>query len=278
MKKHILFAFTFILFVTTAISAQQTTPKTISGGILNNKAIELPQPVYPAAARAVGATGAVTVAVTVDEQGNVISANAVSGHTLLRSTSETAARLAKFNPTYLSGKPVKVIGTLVYEFFKTIVWSSVGFALGDAELEIDEIGKLESVSKDLARQFTDESQAIKTVLENYAKDENSFRNQSAEIGQIINSLQNKLAGKNDNLWWFEFGLAIGRIEASSYDEATLRENLSKLTGLKATLPEDFIERFSDTLDELAEIENKPTFTRKDKREIKKLIKQLWNLE
>ncbi len=58
--------------------------KTISGGILYGKAIDLPKPAYPSAARAVRASGAVNVQVMVDENGNVISATAISGHPLLR--------------------------------------------------------------------------------------------------------------------------------------------------------------------------------------------------
>ncbi|MEO8073642.1 MAG: hypothetical protein ABI686_10395, partial [Acidobacteriota bacterium] len=44
-------------------------PKTISGGVLNGKAIDLPQPKYSAAARMMKASGAVKVQVTVDENG-----------------------------------------------------------------------------------------------------------------------------------------------------------------------------------------------------------------
>lgn len=91
-------------------------PKTISGGILNGKATDLPKPPYPPAARAVRASGNVTVQVLVDESGRVISANAVSGHPLLRAAAVQAARSAKFKPTLLSGKPVKVSGVLTYEF------------------------------------------------------------------------------------------------------------------------------------------------------------------
>lgn len=90
--------------------------KTISGGVLNGKAIDLPKPAYPAAARAVRASGAVNVQVVVDENGNVVSASAVSGHPLLRSAAEQSARQAKFSPTLLSGKAVKVTGVIVYNF------------------------------------------------------------------------------------------------------------------------------------------------------------------
>ena len=88
----------------------------ISGGILNGRANSLPKPEYPAAAKAVRAGGTVVVRVVVDESGDVISATAVSGHPLLRATSVDAARSAKFPPTMLSGKQVKVTGMLVYNF------------------------------------------------------------------------------------------------------------------------------------------------------------------
>lgn len=95
---------------------QKEPPDIISGGVLNGKATSLPKPPYPAAARAVNATGAVTVQITIDIDGKVISANAVSGHPLLRPAAVAAARSAQFAPTLLSGKPVKVSGVLAYNF------------------------------------------------------------------------------------------------------------------------------------------------------------------
>ena len=91
-------------------------PKTISGGVLNGKAISKPQPAYPAIAKAAKASGTVTVQVLVDESGNVISASAVSGHPLLKASAVAAARQAKFSPTLLSGQPVKVTGVITYNF------------------------------------------------------------------------------------------------------------------------------------------------------------------
>ncbi|MEQ1763575.1 MAG: energy transducer TonB [Pyrinomonadaceae bacterium] len=91
-------------------------PKQISGGVLNGKATSLPKPPYPPAARAVRASGSVSVQVLVDEQGNVISASAVSGHPLLRAAAVQAARSAKFAPTMLSGQAVKVSGVVTYNF------------------------------------------------------------------------------------------------------------------------------------------------------------------
>jgi TonB family protein len=90
--------------------------KEINGGVLNGKTINMPLPEYPAIAKQANASGSVTVEVTVDEGGNVISAEAVSGHPLLRAAAVTAARQAKLSPTKLSGQPVKVSGILVYNF------------------------------------------------------------------------------------------------------------------------------------------------------------------
>jgi protein TonB len=56
--------------------------------------------------------------VIVDESGKVISARAVSGHPLLQAASVEAAYAAKFSPTLLSGQPVKVTGTISYNFIQ----------------------------------------------------------------------------------------------------------------------------------------------------------------
>ncbi len=97
-------------------SNNPSSTKTVSGGVINGKATNLVKPAYPAAARAVRASGAVNVQVTVDEKGDVISASAVSGHPLLRASAVQAARESKFSPTLLSGKAVKVTGVIVYNF------------------------------------------------------------------------------------------------------------------------------------------------------------------
>ena len=88
----------------------------IKGGSLNGKAISLPTPEYPVLARQANASGAVEVQVTVDEEGNVATAHAMSGHPLLRAAAVTAAQKAKFSPTKLNGQPVKVTGVVTYFF------------------------------------------------------------------------------------------------------------------------------------------------------------------
>ncbi len=85
-------------------------------GVLNGKAIRKPQPEYPPYARSERAQGQVTVQIVVDENGDVTSAKAISGHTLLRPASERAAKKAKFSPTKLCGQPIKVTGVVTYNF------------------------------------------------------------------------------------------------------------------------------------------------------------------
>jgi TonB family protein len=88
----------------------------ISGGVLNGKALYLPKPEYPPDAHNARASGTVVVQVTIDEQGAVISAKAVSGHPALQQASVNAALQARFSPTTLMGEPVKVTGVITYNF------------------------------------------------------------------------------------------------------------------------------------------------------------------
>ena len=85
-------------------------------GVLQGKAISKPQPRYPAEAKAAGVYGTVIVRFVVDECGRVSQARAVSGHPLLRAAAEQAAYASRFSPTLQSGRPVKVGGSLPYNF------------------------------------------------------------------------------------------------------------------------------------------------------------------
>ena len=88
----------------------------VRGGVLTGEATNLVKPPYPAIARAARASGQVQVQVVIDENGDVIEAEAISGHPLLYAAAAGAARASKFKPTNLSGVPVKVTGIIVYNF------------------------------------------------------------------------------------------------------------------------------------------------------------------
>ncbi len=99
----------------TPITVKPPTQK-VSTGVLIAKVISLPQPPYPPIARQIRAQGSVSVQILVDEQGRVISAQAVSGNPTLVTAARDAAMRARFTPTLLSGQPVKVQGTIIYNF------------------------------------------------------------------------------------------------------------------------------------------------------------------
>jgi TonB family protein len=90
--------------------------KTVSGGVVNGKALYLHKPHYPYEAREKRISGSVTVQVLIDESGKVIFACAVSGARELQRAAEVAAYQSKFSPTTLVGKPVKVSGIVTYKF------------------------------------------------------------------------------------------------------------------------------------------------------------------
>lgn len=105
----------------SATDLQEADADTNSGantgiGVINGKAVRLPRPDYPPAARASRAGGTVKVETEIDEQGNVFRALAVSGHPQLREPARDAACRAKFSPTKLDGRAVKVSGVLTYNF------------------------------------------------------------------------------------------------------------------------------------------------------------------
>lgn len=88
----------------------------ITGGVLNGKAIHLEVPQYPAAARALHESGQVSVQVLIDEMGHVIRAEAVNGPPGLRESAVSAAWQSSFSPTRLMGQPVRVNGVIIYNF------------------------------------------------------------------------------------------------------------------------------------------------------------------
>jgi TonB family protein len=88
----------------------------ITGGVLNDKAVEMPKPEYPEAAKQAGITGVVKVDVTIDETGKVIKAVATDGPKELRQAAVEAALKARFEPVRLHGGLIKVQGVLTYKF------------------------------------------------------------------------------------------------------------------------------------------------------------------
>lgn len=94
----------------------ETTPANVNVGIMNSRASNLVKPAYPQTAKQMNASGQVMVQISVDEDGNVLSAKAVSGNSLLRSAAENAARQSRFNPVKINDRAVRATGLVVYNF------------------------------------------------------------------------------------------------------------------------------------------------------------------
>jgi TonB family protein len=101
-----------ILFSNRLLSAPTT------GRVVNGKLLTAPQPGYPAEAKKGKIAGAVTVLITISEEGRVLDACAVDGPPVFAAFAEDAAMRALYTPTTLAGSPVKVRGSIVYNFKK----------------------------------------------------------------------------------------------------------------------------------------------------------------
>jgi TonB family protein len=97
-------------------TTERDPAKPIDGGVLNSKALDLPKPKYPEAARSAKVVGRVTVKILLDEKGNIVSAEAIDGPEILRTSAVEAARKARFTLTLIGTRPVRVSGVLTYDF------------------------------------------------------------------------------------------------------------------------------------------------------------------
>ncbi len=99
---------------TTAQTSASNDPTNF--GALNRFASRLSMPIYPQIERQRNTEGLVTVEVTLDEEGKVVSAKAVSGPRGLRQAAEDAVRKSKFNPVLVEAKAVKATGFINFNF------------------------------------------------------------------------------------------------------------------------------------------------------------------
>jgi TonB family protein len=268
--------FTFVLlFGTTNVFAQtgNSQPKQISAGIVNGKATSLPKPVYPAAAKSVRASGAVNVEVTIDENGDVISARAVSGHPLLQAAAVAAARQAKFKPTMLAGRSVKVTGVIVYNFVappantappttaeedkseELVFYTGLSMfltALKDIEPDEEAI----SIVRDIANSFPAGYAGEKQQLDKLATAKRS--EQGRIIDEFIAAFGRRLSGSE--LWLFDFGKHWGSALGQAYklsdgkqrgDKVKFIDSINRMTALLNSAPKDIPENILEKIRKIA---------------------------
>lgn len=86
-----------------------------SGSILQREAVRQVIPLYPPLAKAARVVGLVVVEMVINENGEVISARAISGHQFLKEAALAASRGWKFRPVKTQ-EPVRIIGTITFNF------------------------------------------------------------------------------------------------------------------------------------------------------------------
>lgn len=202
-------------------SIAQKSEKIISAGVINGKAINLVKPIYPPVAKAVRSYGTVGVRVIINEKGEIIEANATTGHIFLRPASVSAALKSTFTPITLSGKAIKVSGIILYNFYisdKSYSWLELGYSLNhylgfDWFLEMLPIG------------FEKEKHLYQEWLDAH------FENRLVKYQTLISSIEEKLNKDKKSLWLFKVGRNLGEIQGTrfkQFEAKSLSANLKEL--------------------------------------------------
>ena len=84
--------------------------------VVKGESVRQVQPDYPSVARSARQAGVVSVEVSINERGEVVSARALGGPTLLREPAVSAARRWKFKPAMRDGKPVACASVITFNF------------------------------------------------------------------------------------------------------------------------------------------------------------------
>ena len=107
-------------------------PSIVDLGDVTNRATDLVKAEFTPVAMRSGASGSITLQVTIDEQGRVSAVRPLNDLPFgLTTQAVNAAQQSRFNPYAVNGKPAKYTGTVRYNF--TINQANALMALADAE-------------------------------------------------------------------------------------------------------------------------------------------------
>ncbi len=252
------------------IKISKKSPRTISAGVINGKAINLVRPVYPKSAVAANVYGQVSIQVLIDENGSVISAKVNSGSPLLHSVSVKAALESKFEPITLSGEPVRVNGIILYKFIlHDWNWLEIGFSLNNSW---SNYYLLESLSETLPVGFEEERQILQQLPQT-SENQNDFQN------AIIASISGKLINNEKSNWLFSVGLILGQMTQNCcrIDEKT-RESIEKLKISLQLKPANISADLISDLEKLISSGEKPKFKTYNPIEGSRFYETLTDLE
>ncbi len=246
---------------------QKKQPKTISGGVVNGKAINLATPVYPQAAKMISLYGEVKVKVLIDVDGKVLTAEVISGNPILRTSSINAALKSEFAPIKIGGEFVRVSGRIHYIFLPTTLnWLEIGYILQKPWSAFYSSLKIENY---FPIGFEQEVQLLNQKVEN-----------PDEIRQsVIASIQSKLSNKPKSAWLFSVGSVLGKLKENCCRvEEKTQISAQEIRVLIQTKPENISSGLISKLEKLVfYIENPPENTNPP-AEDNKVYKTLKNLE
>lgn len=217
---------------------QKKSPKIISAGVVNGRAIELVIPEYPQAARDFNIYGQVSVQVLINETGDVIKAFARSGNLLLRSSSIKAAFKSKFEPITIGGVAVRVSGIINYNYMPNEWnWLEIGFALENSQ---SSYYSFQSLKNTLPIGFEVEKQ----ILEQEIK---SNENRNEIIETITASVKNKIVEDENSYWLFSVGLSLAKAKGN-WKGSRRSSNFQELKSLAENPPKKFENSLSKKLE------------------------------
>jgi protein TonB len=99
-----------------ATPGSKDNPARVSTGVMMRLILHKVDPIYPEDAKKNHVSGAVVVAATVDDQGQIVKASVVSGPEKLRDTALNAVNQWTFKPYLLNGRPAFVQTQFVVNF------------------------------------------------------------------------------------------------------------------------------------------------------------------
>jgi TonB family protein len=271
----ILFLFSGILIFLygsiTRFKRENSAVGAVKVGLINSNAVNLVQPVYPSAARAANPQGAVEIQVLIGKNGEVLRAAPVSGHPLLQKAALAAALKSRFAPPKIKNRPVKINGTLRYEFFNRLSVLQIGFALAADDLHEFPATAIADV---LSNEWS-ETQAIlsqiKILQENKKNAGTEFASLCAKLNEL---LEDAFAGEELRSWSFALGKILGEISRRSNDATALRERLQQLKNFTSQTPPQLAPDFVLQLKAMSDLAENETLSHSDLLRLQSFLTQI----
>lgn len=283
-------------------------------GTVKNKGVYLPKPEYPSDAISADAEGEVRVKITIDDEGNVSSANATTGHQSLKEVCEDTARRTKFRIFRVDGQPVKTTGELVYRFeIKKAGWIQIGanfsgywtqknftytpilkaFA-SDWSEEREMLERIAKVRRDREKHYPVPALQTPTLVRTTTKSANGSTmtgvvasrrlslpdlptpEETVVFQQLIASIRIRLSNDEPALWQFNLGVALSSVYVNSRAPSDRAETVELFRDMVKHAPKSISPATLSDLQTLAtKIESQP---RSDDvyREMGRLINRIIN--